>query len=59
VAKLDEALSNVLQLSRHRVLLAQDFNAELDPLYLQHVAPPRRAGVASLRPPDRIARTQK
>ena len=43
VAKLDETLSNVLQLSPQKAVLAEDFEAELDRLYRDHVAPPRRA----------------
>ncbi len=41
LAKLDETLSNVLQLSPRKGVLAEDFDAELDRLYLEHVAPPR------------------
>jgi Protein of unknown function (DUF3037) len=40
--KLGETLSNVLQLSPPRALLADDFDAELDRLYRAHVSPPRR-----------------
>jgi hypothetical protein len=43
VEKLDETLSNVVQLSPQRGVLAEDFDAELDRLYRDHVAPPRRA----------------
>jgi len=43
VAKLDETLSNILQLSPQKAVLAEDFEAELDRLYCDHVAPPRRA----------------
>jgi hypothetical protein len=41
LAKLDETLSNVLQLSPQRGVLAEDFDAELDRLYRNHVEPPR------------------
>jgi hypothetical protein len=40
--KLGETLSNVLQFSPRRALLADDFDAELDRLYRTHVAPPPR-----------------
>ena len=43
LAKLDETLSNVLQLAPQKAVLAEDFEAELDRLYRDHVAPPRRA----------------
>jgi hypothetical protein len=43
LAKLDETLSNVLQLSPQKAVLAEDFDAELDRLYRDHVAPPQRA----------------
>lgn len=39
---LTETLSNVLQLSPRRAVLAEDFDAELDRLYRDHVAPPAR-----------------
>lgn len=46
LAKLGETLSNVVQLSAERGLLTEDFEAELDRLYGQHVAPPpRRPGI--------------
>ena len=38
--KLDQTLSNVLQLSPRKALLAEDFDAELDRLFRDHVAPP-------------------
>jgi Protein of unknown function (DUF3037) len=38
--KLDQTLSNVLQLSPQRGLLADDFDLELERLYREHVAPP-------------------
>lgn len=40
VAKLEETLSNVLQISPPRGVLAEDFQAELDRLYAQQVSPP-------------------
>ena len=40
-AKLDDALSNVIQFSPRKAVLAEDFDAELDRLYRDHVAPPR------------------
>jgi hypothetical protein len=43
--KLDQNLSNVLQLSPAKGLLAENFDAELDRLYRKQVTPPvRRAG---------------
>ncbi|MGH9724145.1 MAG: DUF3037 domain-containing protein [Candidatus Acidiferrales bacterium] len=41
--KLGDTLSNVLQFSPQRAVLAEDFDAELDRLYRDHVAPPARA----------------
>jgi len=38
--KLEQTLSNVLQLSPQRGLLARDFDAELDRLYREYVSPP-------------------
>lgn len=40
--KMDQTLSNVLQLSPAKGLLAENFDAELDRLYRVHVTPPRR-----------------
>jgi len=40
--KLDQTLSNALQFSPQKGLLAEDFDAELDRLYRNHVAPPSR-----------------
>jgi len=40
--KLDQTLSNALQFSPHKAVLADDFDAELDRLYRNHVAPPPR-----------------
>jgi hypothetical protein len=47
VAKLEDSLSNVLQFSPQRAVLAEDFEAEMDRLYREHVAPPAaaRAGI--------------
>jgi DUF3037 family protein len=42
LAKLNDTLSNVLQLSPRRALLAADFDAEIERLYAEHVAPPAR-----------------
>jgi Protein of unknown function (DUF3037) len=47
LAKLGDTLSNVVQLSPERGLLAGNFEEELDRLYQQHVAPPRHAGAAA------------
>jgi hypothetical protein len=44
LAKLDDTLSNVLQLSPQRALLGEDFDAELDRLYRDYVAPVVRRG---------------
>jgi len=41
--KLDQTLSNLLQLSPAKGLLALDFDVELDRLYHDHVTPPSRA----------------
>jgi Protein of unknown function (DUF3037) len=45
--KLDQTLSNVLQFSPARALLAENFDDELDRLYREHVArpPARRGGI--------------
>jgi hypothetical protein len=45
IEKLDQTLSNVLQFSPQRALLADDFDAELDRLYRVLVAPPARSRV--------------
>lgn len=42
LARLGETLSTAVQLSPERGLLTEDFEAELDRLYQQHVAPPTR-----------------
>ena len=41
--KLGETLSNVLQFGPQKALLAEDFDAELDRLFQEYVAPPPRA----------------
>lgn len=46
LGKLEETLSNVVELSPRRGLLAQDLAVELERLYQQHVAPPRRMSAA-------------
>lgn len=43
LAKLEATLSNVLQFSPVKGLIAEDFEAELDRLYREQVAPPPRA----------------
>jgi len=43
VAKLDQTLSNVLQFSPQRAVLAENFDAEMDRLYHEHVALPSRS----------------
>jgi hypothetical protein len=40
--KLEQTLSNVLQFSPQRAVLADDFEAEMDRLYREHVAVPAR-----------------
>ncbi len=42
LAKLDQTLSNVLQFSSQRAVLADNFDAEMDRLYRDHVAVPSR-----------------
>jgi hypothetical protein len=44
IEKLDTTLSNVLQFSSQKAVLAEDFDAELDRLYHDHVALPARQG---------------
>jgi hypothetical protein len=41
--KLDQTLSNAVQFSPVKAVLAEDFDGELDRLYQDHVAPPARA----------------
>lgn len=42
--KLGQTLSNLLEFSPQKAVLAEDFDAELDRLYRDHVALPRRPG---------------
>jgi hypothetical protein len=44
IEKLGETLANVLQFSSQKAVLAEDFDAELDRLYHEHVALPPRQG---------------
>src|SRR6185437_6000992 len=41
ISRLDQALSNAVQLSPQKGLLAEDMEAEIDRLYRDHVEPPR------------------
>jgi hypothetical protein len=43
LSKLEDSLSNVLQFSPQRAVLAEDFETEMDRLYREHVAPPAAA----------------
>lgn len=43
IDKLEQTMSNLLQFSPVKGLIADDFEAELDRLYREHVAPPPRA----------------
>jgi hypothetical protein len=43
VAKWDDTLSNILQLAPQKGVYADDLDAELERLYADHVAPPRKA----------------
>src|SRR5271155_4234959 len=47
LAKLTETLSNAIQLSPQKAVFAKDFDAELDRLYHDHVAPPPSVLVGS------------
>ncbi|MGC1684210.1 MAG: DUF3037 domain-containing protein [Candidatus Acidiferrales bacterium] len=47
-AKLDDTLSNAIQFSSRKAVLAEDFDAELDRLYREHVAPPPAPGRAGI-----------
>ena len=53
--KLDETLSNALQLAPQKGVLAEDLDAELERLYADHVAPPRARAGAAERPGSRGA----
>jgi len=44
LGKLEQNLSNVIQFSPQRALLAENFDQELDRLYRDHVTPPSRRG---------------
>jgi hypothetical protein len=46
LTKLDETLSNLLQFSPQRAVLAEDPEGELDRLYREHVEPPRLRAAA-------------
>ncbi|HUO35146.1 MAG TPA: DUF3037 domain-containing protein [Candidatus Acidoferrum sp.] len=43
IEKLDQTYSNLVQFSPQKAVLGEDFDAELDRLYQEHVAPPARA----------------
>ena len=43
LARLEQTLSNAVQFSPRKGLLAEDFDSELDRLYRDHVEPPRRS----------------
>jgi hypothetical protein len=47
-AKFEDTLSNAIQFSSRRAVLAENFDAELDRLYLNHVAPPSARGRAGI-----------
>ncbi len=47
-AKLEDTLSNAIQFSSRKAVLAEDFDAELDRLYRDHVAPPPAPGRAGI-----------
>jgi len=44
IEKMEQTLSNALQFSPRKAVLAEDFDAELDRLYHDHVATPARQG---------------
>jgi hypothetical protein len=46
IARLEQTLSNTIQLSPQKGLLAEDLEAELDRLYREHVEPPRPSRLA-------------
>jgi len=48
LAKWDDTLANALQLAPPKGILAADLDAEMERLYADHVAVPRRAGRAGL-----------
>ncbi|MGH9727381.1 MAG: DUF3037 domain-containing protein [Candidatus Acidiferrales bacterium] len=47
IEKMEQTLSNTLQFSPRQAVFAEDFDAELDRLYHDHVAPPARQGRAA------------
>ncbi|MBI1750458.1 MAG: DUF3037 domain-containing protein [Acidobacteria bacterium] len=49
---LDDTLSNLLQLSPQKAVLSTDFDAEMERLYADHVAPPRYRVRAAAEAPD-------
>lgn len=53
--KMDETLSNALQLAPQKGILTEDVDAELERLYADHVAPPRVRPGAAERPGSRGA----
>jgi hypothetical protein len=53
--KMDETLSNALQLAPQKGVLTEDVDAELERLYADHVAPPRARAGAAERPGSRGA----
>lgn len=61
LAKLDDTLSNVLQLSPQKAVLTEDFDSELDRLFRDHVEAPRfqaRPAEANSRSGIRLRATQ-
>ena len=47
IEKVEQTLSNTLQFSPRQAVFAEDFDAELDRVYHDHVAPPARQGRAA------------
>lgn len=47
IEKMEQTLSNTLQFSPRQAVFAEDFDAELDRLYHDHVSPPARQGRAA------------
>jgi len=52
LARLEDTLSNLLQLSPQKAVYAEDLDAELERLYEAHVAPPRYQARAAAELPD-------
>jgi hypothetical protein len=52
LTRLEDTLSNLLQLSPQRAVLSEDAAAELERLYQAHVEPPRFRGRAAAEMPD-------